>query len=311
MKKTDKILIAGSNGMVGSAIVRSLKSAGYDNLVYGSREWVDFTKSYETKRFFINTVPDYIFLTAARCGGIFDNINYPVNYLLDNLKIQNNIIESAYEFDVKKLMFFASSCIFPKHANQPIKEEYLLTGSLEPTNEPYSIAKIAGIKLCEAYNKQYETNFISVNPCNIYGVGDKFDPMRGHVMSSLIYKIWKAKKDGRRVVECFGDGSPMREFMYVDDLADACIHVMNNYKSKELINIGTGVDITIRELAQTICEVIDYRGDLVWDISKPNGMMRKVLDIQKLESLGWQPKINLKAGIQKVVNYLDGEYVED
>lgn len=309
MKKNDKILVAGSNGMVGSAIVRSLKSKGYSNIICGMRSWVDFTKERETKAFFDYVKPDYVFLSAARCGGIFDNINYPVNYLLDNLKIQNNIIENSYTYGIKKLMFFASSCIFPKLSPQPIREEYLLTGELESTNEPYSIAKIAGIKLCEAYNKQYQTNFISVNPCNIYGTGDKFDPMKGHVMSSLIYKVWKAKKYGEREVECFGDGSPRREFMYVDDLADASINLMENYTSGELINIGTGIDITIRELVEVICDVLCYNGNIVWDTSKPNGMMRKVLDVSKLNSLGWKPKTSLRKGIVKIVNHLDQSYV--
>jgi len=311
MKKTDKILVTGPNGLVGSALVRTLRSKGYNNIVYGSRSWVDFTREDQTRSFFDYTKPDYVFLSAARCGGIFDNIKYPVNYLLDNLKIQNNIIENSHKYEVKKLIFFASSCIFPRFSEQPIKEEYLLTGELEPTNEPYSIAKIAGIKLCESYNKQYGTKFISVNPCNIYGVGDKFDPMKGHVMSSLIYKIWKAKKLGIETVECFGDGSPMREFMYSDDLADASIYLMNNYDSNELINIGTGVDLTIRELAETICDVLCYNGNIVWDTSKPNGMMRKVLDVSKLNSLNWKPKVSLQEGIKNVVNYLDTKYDEN
>ena len=310
MKKNDKILVAGSNGMVGSAIVRSLKSKGYENLICGTRSWVDFTKERETKAFFDYVRPDYVFLSAARCGGIFDNINYPVNYLLDNLKIQNNIIENSYTYGIKKLMFFASSCIFPKSSLQPIKEEYLLTGELESTNEPYSIAKIAGIKLCESYNKQYQTNFISVNPCNIYGTGDKFDPMKGHVMSSLIYKVWKAKKYGETEVECFGDGSPRREFMYVDDLADASINLMENYNSGELINIGTGIDITIKELVEVICDVLCYNGNIVWDTSKPNGMLRKVLDVSKLNSLGWKPKVSIREGIQLVSNYLESQHVK-
>jgi GDP-L-fucose synthase len=305
MDSNSRILVAGSNGMVGSAIVRNLQNKGYGNIIRGTRLSVDFTDQESTDTFFRLKKPEYVFLTAARCGGIFDNINYPVEYLLTNLKIQNNIIESSYRWNVKKLMFFASSCVFPKESLQPIKEEYLLTGPLEPTNESYSIAKIAGIKLCEAYRKQYGCNFISVNPCNVYGPGDKFDPLKGHVMSSLIYKIWKAHNENQSEVICFGDGSPEREFIHVDDLADASIFLMDIYDEPDMINIGTGVDYTIKSLAETIKEMVGYIGDLIWDTTKPNGMMKKVLDVSKLKSLGWESKIDLNGGIASVLNYLE------
>lgn len=305
MDNNSRIYVAGNTGLVGSAIVRKLKEYGYNNILSSPRSHFDLRKEYDVEKFFNLNNPEYVFLTAAKCGGIFDNIRYPVDYLLDNLKIQNNIISTSYKYGVKKLMFFASSCIFPKNSPQPIKEEYLLTGELEPTNEPYSIAKIAGVKLCEAYRKQYNCNFISVNPCNVFGANDKFDPMHGHVMSSLIYKIWKAKKDNIKEVECFGDGEPKREFIYSDDLADASIFLMNNYDSSEVINIGTGIDYRIIDIANIICDLVKYDGELVWDTSKPNGMMRKVLDVSKLNSLGWKPKVSLEGGILEVISFLE------
>jgi len=305
MDSENKIYVAGNTGLVGSAIVRKLKENGYSNIISSPRSNFDLKSQYDVEKFFNINRPDYVFLAAARCGGIFDNINYPVDYLLDNLNIQNNIISTAYKYEVKKLMFFASSCIFPKESLQPIKEEYLLTGPLEPTNEYYSIAKIAGIKLCEAYRKQYGCNFISVNPCNVYGPGDKFDPLKGHVMSSLIYKIWKAHKENQSDVICFGDGSPEREFIHVDDLADASLFLMNSYNEHGIINIGTGIDYTIKKIAETIKELVGYSGNLVWDTTKPNGMLKKVLDVSKLNSFGWRSKINLNTGIESVLNYLE------
>lgn len=300
-----KIYVAGSNGLVGSSIVKKLIDSGYTNVITTSSKTLDLTNQEKTDNFFDTVKPEYVFLCAAKCGGIFDNINYPVDYLLDNLNIQNNVIHNAHKYDVKKLMFFASSCIFPKNCPQPIKEEYLLTGELEKTNEPYSVAKIAGVKLCESYQKQYNKNFISVNPCNVYGPNDKFDSMHGHVMSSLIYKIWKANKENIDQVQCFGDGTPRREFIYNDDLADASIFLMNNYDSPEMINIGTGIDYEIIQIANTICDVVGYNGTLDWDTSKPNGTMRKVLDVTKLTNLGWKPSTSLEDGIKKVINSLE------
>jgi GDP-L-fucose synthase len=307
MKFDSKIYVAGSNGLVGSSIVKKLVESGYTNIITTSSKNLDLTNQEQTNIFFDSVRPDYVFLCAAKCGGIFDNINYPVDYLLDNLNIQNNVIYNSHKYEVKKLMFFASSCIFPKNCPQPIKEEYLLTGELEKTNEPYSVAKIAGVKLCESYQKQYNKNFISVNPCNVYGPNDKFDSMYGHVMSSLIYKIWKANKENIDQVQCFGDGTPRREFIYNDDLADASIFLMNNYDSSEMINIGTGIDYQIIQIANTICDVVGYNGTLEWDTSKPNGTMRKVLDVTKLTNLGWKPSILLKDGIKKVINSLENQ----
>jgi GDP-L-fucose synthase len=305
MRIDSKIYVAGSSGLVGSAIVKRLVEVGFTNIITTRSKDVNLTNQLQTQNFFETEKPEYVFLCAAKCGGIFDNINYPVDYLLDNLNIQNNIIHNSFKYDVKKLMFFASSCIFPKQCPQPIKEEYLLTGELEKTNEPYSIAKIAGIKLCESYRKQYGCNFISVNPCNVYGPNDKFDPMHGHVMSSLIYKIWKANKENIGEVQCFGDGTPRREFIYNDDLANASLFLMSKYDASEMINIGTGVDYEIRELANIICNVVGYKGELVWDTSKPNGTMRKVLDVKKLFLSGWRPSVSLEEGIKKVIESLE------
>jgi GDP-L-fucose synthase len=278
---------------------------GFTNIITTRSEDVDLTSQLQTQNFFETEKPEYVFLCAARCGGIFDNINYPVDYLLDNLNIQNNIVYNSFKYNVKKLMFFASSCIFPKQCPQPIKEKYLLTGELEKTNEPYSIAKIAGIKLCESYRKQYGCNFISVNPCNVYGPNDKFDPMHGHVMSSLIYKIWNANKENIEEVQCFGDGTPRREFIYNEDLANASLFLMSKYDESEMINIGTGIDYEIKEIANIICDVVGYKGNLFWDTSKPNGTMRKVLDVNKLFSFGWKPSISLEEGIKRVVESLE------
>lgn len=300
-----KIYVAGHTGLVGSAIVKKLKEFGFYNILTATRKELNLTNQIQTKIFFEKETPEYVFLCSAKCGGLFDNINFPVEYLLDNLNIQNNIIENSYRYQVKKLMFFASSCIFPKDCPQPIKEDYLLSGQLEKTNEPYSIAKISGIKLCEAYRKQHNCNFISVNPCNVYGPGDKFDPMRGHVMSSLIYKIWKATKENINYVNCFGDGSPKREFIFSDDLADASLFLMNNYDSPEMINIGTGIDYKIIDLANMISEIVGYKGELLWNTTKQNGTMRKVLDVTKLNSLGWKPSVSIQNGILKVINYLE------
>lgn len=308
MKSDSRILIAGANGMVGSAIVKSLEEKGYVNIIKGIRNVVDFTNQKETDKFIESTRPEYVFLTAARCGGILDNINNPVNYLLDNLNIQNNVISSSYKYGVKKLMFFASSCVYPKESPMPIKEENLMMGNFEQTHEFYSIAKVSGIKLCEAYRKQYGSDFISVNPSNIYGIENKVDSPNAHVMSSLIYRIWKAKKEDISEVECFGDGSPKREFLYSDDLADAAIFLMHQ-STDSFINIGTGVENSIAEIVDEICNIVQYDGRIVWNTSKPNGAPRRVLDVSKLNSLGWKSKTSLKEGIVKIVNHLNQSYV--
>ncbi len=308
MDNNSKIYVAGNTGLVGSAIVRQLKEQGYANIVSSPRSHFDLRSQYDVKKFFDINRPEYVFLTAAKCGGVLDNINYPVEYLLDNLNIQNNIISISHMYGVKKLIFFASSSVYSKHCNFPIKESDLLIGDLEKTNEFYSLAKISGIKLCEAYRTQYNDNFISVNPCNIYGLENKIDPLKGHVMISLIYRIWKAKKENISFVECFGDGSPRREFLYADDLADASIFLMNR-NTDPLINIGTGIETSILDIVNLISGVVNYDGDIIWDTSKPNGASRRVLDVTKLNSLGWKPKVCLLDGIVKVVNYLNENYV--
>jgi GDP-L-fucose synthase len=308
MKSDSKVLVAGANGMVGSAIVKNLREKGHQVIIKGTRNTVDFTNQEATDRFFQLAKPEYVFLTAARCGGILDNINCPVNYLLDNLNIQNNVISSSYKYGAKKLMFFASSCVYPKGSPMPIKEESLMMGNFEKTHEFYSIAKVSGIKLCEAYRRQYGCDFISVNPSNIYGIENKVDSPNAHVMSSLIYKIWKAKKENISKVECFGDGTPKREFLYSDDLADAAIFLMNQ-KIDSFINIGTGTENSIAEIVDEICNIVQYDGRIVWNTSKPNGAPRRVLDVSKLNSLGWKPKTSLKEGIVKIVNHLNENYV--
>lgn len=308
MRKDSKILVAGSNGMVGSAIVKNLKNKKYTYIIEGTRKSVDFTNQQETDMYFSKEQPEYVFLTAAKCGGILDNINHPVDYLLNNLNIQNNVISSSHKYGVKKLMFFASSCVYSKNSSMPMKEESLMIGDIEKSHEFYSIAKISGIKLCEAYKKQYGCNFFSVNPSNIYGIEDKIDSLNAHVMSSLIYKIWTAKKENIAFVECFGDGSPKREFLYSDDLADAAIFLMHK-DVESFINIGTGIETSIKEIVELICKIVRYHGRIVWDTSKPNGAPRRILDVSKLNSLGWKPKTSLEEGIMKIVNHLDQSYV--
>lgn len=308
MKSDSKILVAGSNGMVGSAIVKTLEVKGYSYIIRGTRQSVDFTNQEETDKYFSTEQPEYVFLTAAKCGGILDNINHPVDYLLNNSNIQNNVISSSHKYGVKKLMFFASSCVYSKNSLMPMKEESLMMGDLEKSHEFYSIAKISGIKLCEAYRKQYGSDFFSVNPSNIYGVENKVNSANAHVMSSLIYRIWTAKKENIDFVECFGDGSPKREFLFSDDLADAAVFLMNK-NVDSFVNIGTGVENSIKEIVDLICEIVDYGGRIVWDTTKPNGAPRRVLDVSKLQSLGWKPKTSLKEGIIKIVNHLDQSYV--
>jgi GDP-L-fucose synthase len=297
LEKKSKIYVAGHRGMVGSAILRKLESEGFINLLVKTSSELDLRSQSDVSNFFANEKPEYVFLAAAKVGGIVANNTYRADFLYENLTIQNNVIHNSYLNGVKKLMFLGSSCIYPKVASQPLKEEYLLTGLLEPTNEPYAIAKIAGIKMCEAYRDQYGCNFISVMPTNLYGYNDNYHPENSHVLPALIRRLHEAKMNGVEQVSIWGSGTPRREFLFADDLADACYFLMQNYHDKELINIGTGADLTIRELALLVKDVVDFTGNLVFDISKPDGTPRKLMDVSKLHGLGWNHKISLKEGI--------------
>ena len=298
MEKTSKIYIAGHTGLVGSAILRGLQSQGYGNLILRTHQELDLEIQKDVNDFFERERPEYVFLAAAKVGGIYANNTYPADFIYNNLIIETNIIHASYKYGVKKLLFLGSSCIYPRLAPQPMKEEYLLTGELEPTNEPYAIAKIAGIKLCQSFNRQYGTNFISVMPTNLYGPNDNYDPMTSHVLPALIRRFHEAKIDKRLFVEAWGTGTPRREFMYSDDMAEACVFLMNSYNGNKIVNMGTGEDITIRELADLIAEVVGYKGEIRWDTTKPDGTPRKLLDVSFLHSLGWKHKTSLKDGLQ-------------
>lgn len=300
MKKSAKIYVAGHRGMVGSAIVRRLNKEGYENIVVRSSRELDLRKQEEVEHFFYREKPEYVFLAAAKVGGIMANNTYRGEFLYDNLMIEANVIEAARKYGVKKLLFLGSSCIYPKHAPQPLKESYLLTGPLEPTNEPYAIAKIAGIKLCDAYRSQYGCNFISVMPTNLYGPNDNYDLETSHVLPALLRKFHEAKVNGKKEVVIWGTGSPMREFLHVDDLADACLFLMNTYDEPGLINIGTGKDISIKDLALLVKNIVGYEGAITHDLSKPDGTPRKLLDVSTLHSLGWKASIGLEEGIRRV-----------
>ena len=289
--------MAGHNGMVGSAIVRKLEKEGFQNIIKKSSKDLDLRNQLAVADFFEKEKPEYVFLAAAKVGGIIANDTYRADFLLENLQIQNNVIHQSYLNNVKKLMFLGSSCIYPKLAPQPLKEEYLLTGPLEETNEPYAIAKITGIKMCDAYRAQYGCNYISVMPTNLYGYNDNYHPQNSHVLPALIRKFHEAKVNGEKTVSIWGSGSPMREFLFADDLADACFYLMQNYNESNLINVGTGEDLTIKDLAILIKEIIGFEGDLIFDTSKPDGTPRKLMDVSKLHSKGWKHKINLKEGI--------------
>lgn len=297
MKKSAKIYIAGHRGMVGSAIYRKLEKEGYTNLLSRTSEELDLRNQQAVLDFFAAEKPEYVFLAAAKVGGIVANNTYRADFLFENLAIQNNVIHSAYLNQVKKLMFLGSSCIYPKMAPQPLKEEYLLTGTLEETNEPYAIAKIAGIKMCDAYRDQYGCNFVSVMPTNLYGYNDNYHPQNSHVLPALIRKVHEAKINNEKQITVWGSGSPMREFLFADDLADACYFLMENYNEPNLINIGVGHDLTIKDLALLIKDVLQYDGELVFDASKPDGTPRKLMDVNKLHALGWKHKIELREGI--------------
>jgi GDP-L-fucose synthase len=303
MQITDTIYIAGHRGMVGSAIHRKLLAEGFQNIVVKTSMELDLRNQEEVAAFFKATQPHYVFLAAAKVGGIIANNTYRAEFLYDNLMIQNNIIHQSYLTGVKKLLFFGSSCIYPKHAPQPLQEESLLTGLLEPTNEPYAIAKISGIKMCEAYRDQYGCNFVSVMPTNLYGYNDNYHPQNSHVLPAFIRKFHEAKINQQESVEIWGTGTPKREFLFVDDLADAAFLVMQQYHEKPFINLGSGEDLSIKELAETVASVIGYSGKLRFDPTKPDGTPRKLMDISKIRALGWTPKISLEQGI--VMAYKD------
>lgn len=307
MKTKDKIYIAGHRGMVGSAIARKLKAEGYNNITTRTSTQLDLRNQAAVNHFFQTEQPTHVFLAAAKVGGILANNTYRGEFLYDNLMIQNNVINAAKETGVEKLLFLGSSCIYPKMAPQPLKEDYLLTGELEPTNEPYAIAKIAGIKLCDAYRHQYGCNFISVMPTNLYGPNDNYDLEKSHVLPALIRKFHEAKKRGDEAVTIWGTGSPKREFLHVDDLADACYYLMQTYSEPGLVNIGTGEDITIKDLALLIKDIVGYEGQLEHDLSKPDGTPRKLMDVSKLKAAGWTAQIGLREGIQRVYESLNGE----
>jgi GDP-L-fucose synthase len=306
MRENSRIYVAGHRGLVGSAIVRKLREDGFDNLLLRTHGELDLTRQEEVEKFFEGENPEYVFLAAAKVGGILANNTFPAEFIYTNLCIQNNIIRASYLSGVKKLVFLGSSCIYPKLCPQPIKEEYLLSGYLEPTNEAYAIAKIAGIKMCEFFNRQYGTNFIGVMPTNLYGPNDNFDLETSHVLPAMIRKCHEAKVSNKREVVIWGTGSPRREFLHVDDLADACLYLMVNYDGREIVNIGVGEDLTIRELAEMIAGVIGFKGKLRFDTSKPDGTPQKLLDVSRLNNLGWQAKISLEEGIRRTYDwYLD------
>lgn len=300
MEKDAKIYVAGHNGMVGSAIVRQLKMRGFQNLILKTSKGLDLRNQQQVQSFFEAEKPDYVFLAAAKVGGIEANNTYRAEFLYDNLMIQNNVIHQSYVYGVKKLLFLASSCIYPKLAPQPIKEGYLLTGLLESTNEPYAIAKIAGVKMCENYNRQYGCNFISVMPTNLYGPNDNYDLKNSHVLPALLRKFHVAKLNAAATVEVWGSGTPKREFLHVDDLAKACLHLMETYQGNVSVNIGTGEDLSIKDLALMIKEIVGFQGEIHWNTSKPDGTPRKLLDVSLIHSLGWQHEIELKEGIREV-----------
>ena len=308
MNSDSKILVAGSNGLVGSAIVRNLRSKNFTNVIGATRAKVNFTSQVETEVYMHEVKPDYVFVAAAKVGGIMANKTYPADFIYQNLMIQSNIIDTAYRSGCRKLVFLGSSCIYPKHSVIPITEDQLMTGSLEPTNDAYALAKISGIKMCQAYRQQYGFNAISLQPTNLYGIKDNFDPENSHVIPGLMRRMYEAKLNGDRDFYCWGDGSPLREFLYVDDLAEACYFCMEQYNDPEIINVGTGYDISIKELTEVIAEVVGYTGNIRWDTSKPNGTPRKVMNVDKLLDLGWKPKVDIVEGLNKTYEWFKENY---
>jgi GDP-L-fucose synthase len=308
VNKTSRIYIAGHRGLVGSAILRNLQARGYANFVLRTHAELELERQADVEAFFAQERPEYVFLAAAKVGGIHANNTYPADFIYNNLLIECNIIHAAYAHGVSKLLFLGSSCIYPKHAPQPMKEEYLLTGELEPTNEPYAVAKIAGIKLCQSYNRQYGTDFISVMPTNLYGINDNYHPVNSHVLPALIRRFHEAKVEGRPTVAAWGTGSPRREFMYADDMADACVFLMMNYSGNDFVNIGTGEDITIRELTEMVALTVGYKGEIDWDATKPDGTKQKLLDVSRLHGLGWKHKHSMHEGlISTYQDFLENE----
>ena len=299
MNKDSKIFVAGHKGMVGSAIVRHLESQGYSNIITVDKRDIDLTSQAEANIFFNSNEPEYVFLAAAKVGGIHANRTYKADFIYKNLMIQSNVISAAWSSGAKKLLFLGSSCIYPKMCPQPIKEEYLMTGALEPTNDAYAIAKIAGIKMCQSYNEQYGTDFISAMPTNLYGPNDNYDLENSHVLPAMIRKFHEAKLSGKESVEIWGTGTPKREFLYVDDLAEACVFLMNEYSGSEIVNVGTGEDVTIAELAVGVAKVVGYEGRIEFNPEMPDGTPRKLLDVSKMKSLGWAAKTGLREGIEK------------
>jgi GDP-L-fucose synthase len=303
MEKNSKIYVAGHRGMVGSAVVRCLRGKGFENLVFRTSAELDLTRQSGVEHFFLHEKPDYVFLAAAHVGGIVANQTYRAEFIYANLQIQNNVIHSAWKVGVKKLLFFSSSCVYPRLCPQPMKEEYLWTGPLEPTNEPYATAKLAGMSMCQAYNDQYGTNFLSVIPTNLYGPNDNYDPQQSHVMAALIQKFQIAKINGYKEVTLWGTGSPRRELMFVDDAADASLFLMQNYEGSKPVNIGVGEDRTIRDLAELVKQVVGYEGGIAFDISKPDGVPRKLLDVSCLQDMGWKAQTDLEEGINKAYDW--------
>lgn len=308
MNKNSKIYVAGHRGLVGSAIVRNLEVKGYNNIIKKTHNELDLTNQEAVRRFFEEEKPEYVFLAAAKVGGINANNIYPADFIYENLQIQNNVIKAAHDFKATKLLFLGSTCIYPKLAPQPIKEEYLLTGSLEETNEAYAVAKIAGLEMCKFFKRQYGDNFISCMPTNLYGPNDNFDLKNSHVLPALIRKFHEAKENNSDKVEVWGTGTPLREFLYVDDMADACVFLMENYDGEQHVNIGTGEEVSIRELAETIKDVVGFNGELVFNTAMPDGTPRKLTTVEKLNGLGWRHKVSLNEGIKLAYEWFKDNY---
>ena len=308
LDRSKKIYVAGHRGLVGSALVRKLEKEGFTNIITRTHTELDLTRQAEVEDFFEKEKPDYVILAAAKVGGIYANDTYPADFIMKNLQIECNVIDAAYKNEVKKLLFLGSSCIYPKECPQPIKEEYLLSDYLEKTNEAYALAKIAGLKMCAYYNKQYGTNYISVMPCNLYGINDNFSLENSHVLPALIRKFHEAKIKGEPSVIIWGSGKPLREFLNVDDLADACLFLMDHYEGDDFFNVGYGEEVTIMELALLIKKVVGFEGELIMDASKPDGTMRKLTDISRIKALGWEPKITLEAGVKETYQWFRDKY---